>query len=68
MTNIDPTQLDLDRFRLAIELYGVSYYWLLEVKLDKRTHTVSGTAPTPDQAFLAAMAAYAGRIREAVTG
>lgn len=61
----DPQPLDLDRYKLTIELYGITYYWLLEVKIDKKTATRSGTAETPDQAFIAAMGAYAARIREA---
>jgi hypothetical protein len=62
----DPRPLNLDRFKLTIELYGITYYWLLEFKLDKTTGIASGTAETPDQCFTAAMSMYALKIREAV--
>ena len=68
MAVTDPQPLDLDRFHLEIELYGVTFYYAIKFKLGGFAYADTGTRETPDQCFTAAMAYYAEKVRAAVTG
>jgi hypothetical protein len=59
------TELTLDRYKLDIELYGVTFYYEIRFSLHGFAYVDTGTRDTPDQCFEAAMAYYAGKVREA---
>ena len=64
----DPQPLDLGRCDFEAKLYGVLFYWVLEITMNGQRRSFDGKEPTLEQCAAAAQARIAETVREAVTG